>query len=421
MVFHIDGNSFYASCERLFRPDLRGKPIAVLTNNDGIIIALTQECKDLGFKRGDVYFENREKLEAAGVEVFSSNYTLYADISRRLNNLYSRYAPDVEFYSIDESFLDFPDWSNADYTAIGREIKEAASTEIGVPVSVGIAPNKTLAKMCNKLAKKYGGVCHWNTIDRDAALAAYPVGDIWGIGRSKAAFLNAHGVQTALQLKSYPLNKAKQHLTINGFRTVQELNGIKAIMYVEPKERQGIIVSRSFSQAVYNIEEIRGCLAQYTQEAVKRLRGENSNCRTVCVYLMTNPYSGGGQYTNSAQKTLGEASSYFPIILKTALDLLNGIYRRGYKYRKVMVGLMELTPEKNAQPGLFSDRAETQKNERLMSCFDDINTRYGRNVLHLGTSALAAKAEDGIAPWEMKREYLSPCYTTRIADYPVVY
>jgi DNA polymerase V len=182
---HIDGNSFYAACERVFRPDLYRSPIAVLSNNAGIIIALNAECKALGFKRGDVYFENRHKLEKSGVVVFSSNYNLYADLSARMNLIYNRYAPDVEVYSIDESFLFFPSWSNADFTEIAHDIKNAVTKETGIPVSIGVAPNKTLAKLCNKLAKKRDGICNWLELNQDEELSNYLTADIWGIGHSK--------------------------------------------------------------------------------------------------------------------------------------------------------------------------------------------------------------------------------------------
>ena len=214
MIFHIDGNSFYAACERVFRPDLAHSPIAVLSNNDGIIVALNSECKALGFKRGDVFFEVRHKMEKTGVVVFSSNYTLYADMSARMNLIYNRFTPDVEVYSIDESFLFFPEWNNTDYYDIGRELKNTVTKETGIPVSIGIAPNKTLAKMCNKLAKKRGGsassggVCDWNKLEQDKELEHYPVEDIWGVGHSKAAFLKRYGIATALALKHYPLWKA---------------------------------------------------------------------------------------------------------------------------------------------------------------------------------------------------------------------
>jgi DNA polymerase V len=445
MLMHIDGNSFYASCERLFRPDLYGKPIAVLTNNDVLIIALNQECKDLGYKRGDVYYKIKKKCEAQGVEVFSSNYTLYSDICSRLNLLYNYYAPDVELYSIDESFLYFPDWENADYSEIGHEIRSAAQTEIGVPVSVGIAPNKTLAKLCNKLAKKphqllipnsthltkknynpslltFPGVCEWAALDQDKTLADYPVGDIWGIGRSKTKFLLERGIKTSLDLKHYPIEKAQKHLTINGYKTVRELNGFCEIEKTEEKARQSIVVSRSFSGAVFDLATISGALARHTQEAVKRLRDEKLECKNICVYLMTNPHGEGEQYFNNAQAQLQAPTSYFPEILQSATVLLKQIFRNGYRYRKTMIALTGLTKQNSVQADLFITDTKKEKNEKLMAAFDEINSRYGRGTLRLGTSALTAKSDtDTIAPWEMKRELLSPAYTTRLADLPEVY
>ncbi|HAH61443.1 MAG TPA: hypothetical protein DCL73_05030, partial [Treponema sp.] len=227
MIMHVDANSFYASCERIFRPDLADSPIAVLSNNDGITIALDSICSSLGFRRGDAYFREKYAYKAKNVAVFSSNYTLYADISMRLNLLYSWYAPETEPYSIDESFLFYPDWRNISFTALAQELRTETLRQIHIPVSVGIAPTKTLAKMCNKLAKKYGGVCSWQEIDGEAALAQYPASDVWGIGHSKAGILARFGIHTAYDLANFPLDKAKKHLSITGFRTVQELNGIQ--------------------------------------------------------------------------------------------------------------------------------------------------------------------------------------------------
>lgn len=421
MIFHVDGNSFYASCERLFRPDLYGKPIAVLSNNDGIVIALNQECKDLGFKRGDVYFKVKDEAENKGVAVFSSNYTLYADFSARLNVIYNRYSPDVEIYSIDESFLYFPDWKQADYSAIGRTIREAAGRETGIPVAVGIAPTKTLAKLCNKLAKKRGGVCDWTIIDRDEALKAYPVGDIWGIGHAKTELLTKQGIKTAFDLKNYPLDRAKKHLSIVGFRTVQELNGIPAIERAHREHRDQIMCSRSFSGGVYNLNELASALADYTQEAVKRLREDDLACSYITVFLMTNPYGEGEQYANQATARLDEPSAYFPDIMSAALRLLRSIFRHGYKYRKAMILLSGMEENRNRQPGLFDNAGNRVKKENLMKAFDRINDRYGRGTIRLGVSAQApAPADTDGAPWEMKREFLSPDYTTRLKDVPKV-
>jgi DNA polymerase V len=425
MIFHIDGNSFYAACERVFRPDLYNSPIAVLSNNDGIIIALNAECKALGFKRGDVFFENKSKLEKRGVVVFSSNYTLYADMSARMNLIYSRYAPDVEAYSIDESFLFFPAWGNNDYYEMGSEIRNTVTKETGIPVSVGIAPNKTLAKMCNKLAKKRGGVFDWSKVNQDEELGKYPVEDIWGVGPSKAALLKRQGVTTALGLKNFPLWKAKKHLTVTGFRTVQELNGIAAIDKVEEEPRQVVMVSRSFQKPVFNIDEIIIALAEYTQEAVKRMREEHLSCRFISVYLMTNAYAEGDQYFNQLTAELPYLSAYLPEIQATANLLLKRIFRPNYKYRKVMIGLTGLNFDRNPQLDMFDTVYNRGKElEPLMRAFDAINERYGRGTIKLACGI--KKRERGVGrrdlqAWEMKRDYLSPRYTTDIRDIPRAY
>ena len=443
MIFHIDGNSFYAACERVFRPDLAHSPIAVLTNNDGIIIALNAECKALGFKRGDVFYENKHKLEKSGVAVFSSNYTLYADMSARMNLIYNRFAPEVEMYSIDESFLFFPDWNNTDYSELGHELKTTVTRDTGIPVSIGIAPNKTLAKMCNKLAKKRGGVCYWDQVNQDEELGKYPVDDIWGIGWSKAAFLKKQGVTTALALKQYPLNKAKKHMTITGFRTVQELNGIRAIDKIEEAPRQVVMVSRSFQKPVYEIEDIITALSEYTQDAVERMRAENLSCRYVSVYLMTNAYAQGEQYFNQCSAELPYLSAYLPEIQAVANELVRRIFRPNYKYRKAMIGLTGLEFDKNSQLDLFNINYNRGKMlEPLMKAFDTINKRYGRSTIKLGCAlskaietaasrgepsllcssveytAVGKPKEMGNEAWRMKREYLSPGYTTDIKEVP---
>jgi DNA polymerase V len=423
MVFHIDGNSFYASCERVFRPDLAHSPIAVLSNNDGIIIALNAECKALGFKRGDVFFEAKHALEKKGVQVFSSNYTLYADMSARMNLIYNRFAPDVEPYSIDESFLFFPSWNNADVTALAGTVKDAVTKETGIPVSIGVAPNKTLAKLCNKLAKKRGGVCAWHELNQDEELSNCPAGDIWGIGPSKAALLKRHGVATALDLKRYPLLNAKKHLAITGFRTVQELNGIAAIDRIEEAPRQVVMVSRSFQTAVYDLGSITAALAEYTQEAVKRMRAGQLSCRYVSVYLMTNAFAQGDQYFNQLTAGLPTPCAYLPEIQAAASELLKKIYRPNFKYRKVMIGLTGLTHDTAPQPGLFDEPPDFGKlNEPLMKAFDTINDRYGRGTIKLACGLVGKNPETAdTAAWSMKREYLSPSYTTSIEDIPAVH
>ena len=328
MIMHIDGNSFYASCERLFRPDLYRSPIAVLSNK-----------------------------------------------------------------------------------------------ETGIPVSIGIAPSKTLAKICNKLAKKRGGVCDWQTLNHDEELAAYPVGDVWGIGYSKTALLKRHGITTALALKHYPLHKAKKHLSINGFRTVQELNGIPSIDKIEDAPRQAVMVSRSFQSPVYELSDIITALAEYTQEAVKRVRVENLVCRYVTVYLMTNAFAGGEQYFNQVSAELPCPSAYLPEITATANDLLKRLYRPNYKYRKVMIALTGLEHDTNPQRDLFTvESNQAKENETLMLAFDKINNRYGRGTIKLacGLGKKPATTEDKPSPFLLRREFLSPRYTTNIREIPKI-
>ena len=422
MIFHIDGNSFYAACERLFRPDLYKSPIAVLSNNDGIVVALNAECKALGYKRGDVFFQVKDKMEQQGVEVFSSNYTLYADMSARMNLIYNRFAPEVEAYSIDESFLFFPGWKNADYTQIAHDLKKTVTKETGIPVSIGIAPNKTLAKMCNKLAKKRGGVCNWQELNQDEELANYPACDIWGIGYSKTALLKRQGINTALELKHYPLYKAKKYMTIKGFRTVQELNGIAAIDRIEEAPRQVVMVSRSFQHPVYDLEDIITALSEYTQEAVKRMRVERLACKYVSVYLMTNAFADGDQYFNQLTAELPYLSAYLPKIQAAANELLKRIYRPDYKYRKVMIGLTGLSNDTDPQLDLFDEQLNRSKeNEPLMQAFDKINDRYGRGTVKLACGLTGKLPPDTETAWQLKRDYLSPRYTTNIEEIPLVY
>jgi len=425
MIFHIDGNSFYASCERVFRPDLTHSPIAVLSNNDGIVVALNAECKSLGYKRGDVFFKVKDRMENHNVKVFSSNYTLYADMSARMNLIYNRYTPEVEFYSIDESFLYFPDWSNADYSEIAENIKSTVTKETGIPVSIGIAPTKTLAKLCNKLAKKRAGVCNWQTLNQDEELENYPASEIWGIGASKAAFLKRQGIINSLQLKNYPLHKAKEHLTITGMRTVQELNGVQAIDKIEDRPRQVIAVSRSFQKPVYELDDITTALSEYTQEAVTRLRNENLFCRYISVYLMTNAYAEGDPYFNQLSAETHYPTAYLPEITAIANLLLKKIYRPNYKYRKVMIGLNGLENDTHPQLDLFDTQHNAaQQNEPLMQTFDTINNKYGRGTLKLACGLTGNKPPDNTTapnPYQLKRDYLSPRYTTHIEEIPRVY
>ncbi len=418
MIFHADGNSFYASCEQIFRPDLRGKPVAVLSNNDGIIIALNKEAKALGIKRGDPYFKVRDLCTMRHITVFSSNYTLYDDISRRITSIYMQYAPEIEEYSIDESFLFFDhcNFSLEDWYAIGRELKERIYREVGMPICVGVAPTKTLAKLYNKKAKEHGGVFVYEADKVDALLASTDCSTIWGIGPARSQTLHRNGIKTALQLKNMRLDQAKKLLTIQGYATIRELNGIRCIDKITRDKKDVITSSRQFSIRVYDIKTLECALVQYTELAVERLRRQHSECRGVSIYISTcNYYSQNEQeqYANGAVAYLTRMTSFTPDIVAAARAVLPHIFRKGYGYKTIMVTLIELRPAAY-QGHLWVDPLEDEKKRRLMDSLDKITQQYGRGAITL------AKASESTG-WEMKREFLSPCWTTRYSDFPKIH
>ena len=418
MILHADGNSFYASCEQIYRPDLRGKPVAVLSNNDGVIIALNNEAKACGIKRGNPFFKVRDICKSKGITVFSSNYTLYADINRRITSIYLEYAPEIEEYSIDESFLFFDkcNWSIKDFEEIGYELKQRIYKEVGVPICVGGGPTKTLAKLYNKKAKEHGGVFIYEPSKVDALLESVDCGTIWGIGPARAKKLEYYGIKNALMLKQLSLYDAKKLLTIQGMDTVQELNGIRVLERITREKKEVITSSRQFSVKVYDIETLECAMAQYTELAVERLRKQKSECKAVQVYISTcNFYSDNPEekYSNGAVVEFPRYTSYTPDIVNAAKIALSNIYRNGYGYKVVMITLLNLQPAQ-LQGYLWIDPKEDIKKKNLMETVDEISSTYGRRSITLGKSYV----KDG---WQMKREFLSPCSTTDINNIPMVW
>lgn len=418
MILHVDGNSFYASCEQIYRPDLRGKPVAVLSNNDGVIIALNKEAKAAGLKRGDVYFKIEHECATHGVTVFSSNYTLYADISRRMTSIYREYAPEIEEYSIDESFLFFNgcNWPREDFVAMGHEIKRRVLKEVGMPVCVGAAPTKTLSKLYNKRAKEHGGVFVYDEPGVDALLEDTCCGDIWGIGAARAETLLHMGIRNARQLRDMPLYDAKKKLTVQGYATVQELRGIPCFDRVERNSRECVTSSRQFSQRVYDIPTLESAIVQYTQIAVERLRAQHSEAKALVLYLSTCNYyvnDPDQQYTNSVYVELVRETSYTADFVKAASIGLRRIFREGYGYKTVMVTLCKITPAA-MQGNLFVDPLEDVKKRAVMNAVDRVTHSYGRDALGLAKGAAAGTA------WQMKRQFLSLCWTTDIRSIPAV-
>lgn len=417
MILHADGNSFYASCEQIYRPDLRGKPVAVLSNNDGIIIALNKEAKACGIKRGDPYFKVRDICQWRGITVFSSNYTLYADISRRITSIYLEYAPDIEEYSIDESFLFFDkcNWSIKDYYEIGHDLKRRIAKEVGIPICVGAAPTKTLAKLYNKKAKEHGGVFVYDSDEVDTLLEQTDCETIWGIGHKRAQKLMYNGITNALMLKNMPLSDANKLLTCQGFNTVQELNGIRCIEKVTRDKKDIITSSRQFAIKVYDIETLECAAVEYAELAVERLRQQKSECKAVEVTISTcNYYSEdiNSQYSNGIVVSLPILTSYTPDIVEAARIALPEIYRKGYGYKVIMISLLDIMPAQY-QGWLWIDPKEDIKKRKLMNAVDHITNAYGRGSITLAKSWTC----NG---WQMKREFLSPNVTTDINYVPLI-
>lgn len=418
MILHADGNSFYASCEQIYRPDLRNKPVAVLSNNDGVIIALNRQAKDCGLKRGDLYFKVKNLCQTYGVEVFSSNYTLYADISKRITSIYMEYAPEIEEYSIDESFLFFNNchFSTKEWYEIGHELRERIYKEVGMPICVGAAPTKTLAKLYNKNAKYHNGVFVYDSAKVDSLLEKTSCEDIWGIGHARAKKLLYHGVKNALMLKHLPLGEANRLMTCQGFATVQELNGISCIDKVIRTKKEVITSSRQFSKKIYDLKTLECALVQYTELAVERLRQQKSECKGVSIFLSTcNYYSDNSdeQYSNGAYVELPRLTSYTPDIVKVARAILPHLYRPGYGFKSILVTLLQIYPAAY-QGELWINPLDDVKKRQLMKSVDSISSEFGRGSITL------AKAFETTG-WEMKRDYLSPCWTTRFSDFPKVF
>lgn len=418
MIMHADGNSFYCSCEQIFRPDLRDKPVVVLSNNDGIVIALNKEAKNFGLKRGDPYFKVESICRCKGISVFSSNYTLYDDISKRITSIYLEYAPEIEEYSIDESFLFFDEchWNAKEFEEIGFELKQRIRKEVGMPICVGIAPTKTLAKLYNKKAKEHNGVFVYEKEKVDSLLESTDCGTIWGIGPASTKKLFLKGIKNALQLKHMNLRDARKILTIGGYNTVQELNGKRCIDRITREKKEIITSSRQFSRRIYDLKTLECAVIKYTELAVERLRAQKCECSIVHIYISTcNYYSDNPlqQYSNGASAFMPRATSYTPDIVNAVVKILPAIFRQGYGYKTVMITLAGIFPEA-LQGELWFDPMEDIKKRNFMKTLDELSRFYGREVVTLAKGA-------GLEGWQMKREFLSPCWTTCIKEIPKIF
>lgn len=412
-----DGNNFFVSCERVFNSSLDGKPVIVLSNNDGCAIARSEEAKALGIKMGANFFEIEHIVKSNNVQVFSTNFTLYADMSIRMKGLLSRFTPNLEDYSIDEAFLDFSGLDKSTLRDYGLEVVRTVTQGIGIPVSLGVAPTKTLAKLANRFAKKYSGyqnVCIIDTDDkRIKALQQTDVSDVWGIGRRSSKKLKERGVNTAYDFTQLNRSWIRKHLTVVGERTWRELNGEPCINLesVEP-DKQSIMVSRSFGKMLDDIEIIKEAAATYSCMAAAKLRKQKGCAKSLVVFLETNRFRDDlPQYRNHILINMPVATNSSIEIVNYMSEGLGKIFRKGFHYKKVGVMLIDIVSEDSVQ-GYLWDKVDRAKHKRLMEIIDNTNNRYGSNSLKL---AILGDGEQ----WKIKQRRLSPCYTTRMKDFPI--
>lgn len=412
-----DVNSFYASCETVFRPDLKGRPIACLSNNDGCVIARSAEAKKIGIKMGEPYFKQKELFRRHGVVCFSSNYELYADMSDRVMTTLEEISPRCEIYSIDEAFCDLTGVRNCrDLTEFGREIRSTVLQRTHLTVGVGIAQTKTLAKLANHAAKKWqrqtGGVVDLSNLERQRKLmAALPVEDVWGIGRRISRKLEAMGIKTVLQLADTDIRFIRKHFNVVLERTVRELNGEPCLELEEfAPVKQEIVCSRSFGGRITDYEEMRQAICSYATRAAEKLRGEHQYCRFVSSFVKTSPFAlNEPYYGNCSSIKLLTPTQDSRDIIGAATRCLDAIWKEGHRYQKAGVMLGDFFSQGVAQLNLFDDNAPRQNSGRLMEVLDHLNAKEGRGTLYFAGQGIQQQ-------WQMKRDMLSPRYTTRYSD-----
>lgn len=412
----VDGNSFYASCEAVFNPAVWNRPVVVLSNNDGCIVAANTRAKAIGPIAFKPLYQVENILRQHNTAIFSSNYELYGDMSARMHSIVGRFAPNQEIYSIDESFLDLSGmgWNLTEYA---QELKDIVRRSIGIPVAVGIGKSKTLAKAANNLAKKikaHNGVLDLSSISVtavDQLLDKMDVENVWGVGRKLAPRLRALGINSALDLKRMDRNRARRNFSIVLQTTVDELNGIARIKFDEViANKQQIISSRSFGTPVMDLHLMQEAVATYTARAALKLRKQHTQCMLLGVMITTNIHkTDEPQYSNWHYVTLRYPSSSTNELIQIAKDALGTIFKSGYRYKKAMVVLGDIRESAAVQSDLFDPpKRNHQKDEKLMTAFDQINRRMGKGAIQFAAEGVATGSK-----WQMNRNMLSPRATTR--------
>lgn len=421
VILHTDVNSAYANMERVFNPKLRDKPVCILSNNDGCIVALTKDAKALGIKRGTPYFKVRDLCEKHGVAVLSSNYELYDAMSSRFHKIVAGFGPVHEAYSIDEAFLDLTGVETESFTELGRALKARLWKWIGLPVCVGIAPTKTLAKLCDHFAKTYpvyGGVVNWFDLSperRKKALSITPIGEVWGIGRKTEEKLLREGIENVLQFSQMESFTLRRKYGVVLERTLREIQGISCLPVESvPKPKEQILRSRSFSHATNDRSVLLSSVSTHMTEVARQLRREKAEAKKAGVFFLTSPFKENEpRHAAEPVTELTLPTSDTMRLVEVACRLVEAHWRPGFRYCKAGAFVTDLVPEGSCSvTGSLFDLPDEERDEtrrRLMDCLDDLTRRFGKGVWKVGSSELA----DG---WQMKRDRLTPAYLTRWAD-----
>lgn len=413
MIALVDCNSFYASCELVFRPDLHGRPVVVLSNNDGCVIAANKKAKKLlGAEMFQPVFKIKKQIQVNNVVTFSSNYMLYGDMSNRVMHILRNFSPCVEVYSIDEAFLDLSGINHTAFRDYGKQIKNTVYQYTGLPVGVGIAPTKVLAKLANKIAKKQPETNHVYVIDNDKkrikALRETKISAVWGIGRKHAKRLQNIGVFTAFEFTQLPEKWVQKNMTVVGVRIWRELQGAPCLdIETQPKPKKGIATAKSFGKNLEDLGLIQEACAYYISEVSEVLRNQKSCAGYLHVFLQTNYFSKKDkQYANGITVTLPVATNDTFVLVKEAKKALSLIYKKGYRYKKVGVHLGGIIPQQYVQGNLFNQESNPYKT-KLLEVFDRLNFKYGKTTLFSGLVGTR------ISEWELIKKERSPRYTTQ--------
>ena len=410
----VDCNSFYVSCERLFNPKIQKKAVVVLSNNDGCVISRSREAKDLGIKMGEPYFKVKELIRKNKVYIFSSNYALYGDLSRRVMKVLKTFSPKVEIYSIDEAFIDLSFIDEKGVEDYGREIRSRVLKWTGIPTSVGIASTKTLSKVANHIAKKEkAGVIYLNT-NIDEKLKKFPIEDVWGVGKQLSKFYHKNNISNAYDLKNVSNTWVKKGTNVLGAKTAMELRGIPCIdLQIDQEKRKNCCVSRSFGRKVKDLNELEESVITHCLNAAEKIRADDQIAKTITVFIRTSPFDKNRRYySNSKTIDLAIPTSNSIELIKNAVKALTDIYKYGYAYQKAGIILSGLKDANQNDLNLLPPLLEN-KSKKLMKAIDYTNTKYGRYAISIAQAGLSKG-------WKMRREHSSKIDTASFDSLPKI-